>query len=77
MHRPNVCFKVSNSVEPMSVLGRYGDLSIADPYAHVSTMHRGPNIAGVDPCSDEPLRLAVSAHSYSVCRNRSNESGAL
>jgi hypothetical protein len=49
----------------------------SDPYAHVSTMHRGLEIAGVGPCSDEALSPTRSAHSYSVCRNRSSESGAL
>ena len=49
----------------------------SDPYAHVSTMHRDLKIAGAGPCSDEVFRPAMSAHSYSVCRNRSSESGAL
>ena len=48
-----------------------------DPYAHVATMHRRLCVAGAGPCSDELLRPARSAHSYSVCRNRRSESGAL
>lgn len=52
-------------------------LIATDPYAHVSTMRRCSESCGTGPYGGELSGPAQSAHSYSVCRNLSSESGAV
>jgi hypothetical protein len=52
-------------------------MATVDPYVQVETMRRWSDTEGTDPYDGERSGPVKSAHSYSACRNRISESGAL
>ena len=54
-----------------------GWISATDPYAQVATMRRWWDVDRAGPYGGVRSGPAKSLHSYSVCRNRMSESGAL